>query len=53
MINYITERLKEKSTRGGLAMIAGGVCLFALAPYTHWVAIAIIAYGAYQAVTQG
>jgi len=53
MIKYIKARLAEKSSHAGIAMVAGGVALLLLGPYTHWIAFGAIAYGAYNLLTKG
>lgn len=53
MMGFVISRLKEKSTHGGLAMVAGGVLILIVSPLTTVIAYAAIAFGAYQIITKG
>lgn len=44
---WIKERLKERNTTDGVAMLAGGIVVILFAPLTTIVAYCAIGYGAY------
>ena len=52
-MNFITDRLKEKSSQGGLGLIAVGLIILFLGSWANLAAYAAIAYGAYQSLTKG
>ena len=52
-MNWITNRLKEKSSQGGLGLVAVGLVILFLGSWVDIAAYAAIAYGAYQALTKG
>ena len=52
-MNWITERIKEKSSQGGLGLIAVGLVILFLGSWVDIAAYAAIAYGAYQTLTKG
>jgi hypothetical protein len=52
-MDFITERIKEKSSQGGLALIAVGLVILFLGGFVNIAAYAAIAYGAYQSLTKG
>ena len=52
-MNFVTDRLKEKSSQGGLGLIAVGLVVLFLGGFADIAAYAAIAYGGYQALTKG
>ena len=48
MTKYITDRIKEKSSQGGAALIAMGVIVLIAGPFAKIAAYAAIAYGIWQ-----
>ena len=52
-MNFVTERIKEKSSQGGLGLIAVGLVILFLGSWVDIAAYAAIAYGAYQTLTKG
>ena len=52
-MNWITSRIKEKSSQGGVALIAMGVVVIFLGGLVNIAAYAAIAYGAYQLISEG
>lgn len=52
-MNWVTERLKEKSSQGGLGLVAVGLIILFLGSWVDVAAYAAIAYGAYQTLTKG
>ena len=52
-MNWATERLKEKSSQGGLGLVAVGLIILFLGSWVDIAAYAAIAYGAYQTLTKG
>jgi|TARA_B100000959_G_scaffold250337_1_gene278699 hypothetical protein len=52
-MNWITNRLKEKSSQGGLGLVAVGLVILFLGSWVDIAAYAAIAYGAYQTLTKG
>ena len=52
-MNWITERIKEKSSQGGLGLVAVGLVILFLGSWVDVAAYAAIAYGAYQTLTNG
>ena len=52
-MNWITSRIKEKSSQGGVALIAMGLVIIFLGGFVDIAAYAAIAYGAYQLLSEG
>ena len=52
-MDWITERVKEKASQGGLGLIAVGLVVLFLGCFADIAAYAAIAYGGYQALTKG
>tara|TARA_B100001123_G_scaffold127756_1_gene148593 strand:- start:692 stop:877 length:186 start_codon:yes stop_codon:yes gene_type:complete len=52
-MNYITERLGEKASHGGLGLVAVGLIILFLGSWVNIAAYAAIAFGAYQFLTRG
>jgi hypothetical protein len=52
-MNWITTRLKEKSSQGGLGLVAVGLIIIFLGGFVNIAAYAAIAYGAYQMLSEG
>ena len=52
-MNWITTRLKEKSSQGGVALIAMELVVIFLGGFVNIAAYAAIAYGAYQMISEG
>jgi hypothetical protein len=52
-MNWITSRIKEKSSQGGVALIAMGLVVIFLGGFVNIAAYAAIAYGAYQLLSEG
>ena len=52
-MDFITERIKEKSSQGGIGLVAVGLAILFLGGFVHIAAYAAIAYGAYQIITKG
>ena len=52
-MDWVTERVKEKSSQGGLGLVAVGLAILFLGGFVNIAAYAAIAYGAYQIVTKG
>ena len=52
-MNWITSRLKEKSSQGGLGLVAVGLIIIFLGGWVNLAAYAAIAYGAYQMISEG
>ena len=52
-MNWITSRIKEKSSQGGVALIAMGLVVIFLGGFVNIAAYAAIAYGAYQLISEG
>ncbi len=53
MMNFIKGRMKEKSSMGGVALIAVGVVVLIAGPFAQFAAYGAIAYGVYQVMTKG
>jgi len=47
MINWIKGRLRERTSLDGGALIAVGLVILFLGPFTTWAAYAAIVYGAW------
>ena len=52
-MNFITERIKEKSSQGGIGLVAVGLAILFLGGFVNIAAYAAIAYGAYQMLSEG
>ena len=52
-MDFITDRMKEKASHGGLGLVAVGLVILFLGSWVNVAAYAAIAYGAYQVLTKG
>ena len=52
-MGFLTSRLKEKASHGGLGLVAVGLVILFLGSWVNVAAYAAIAYGAYQVLTEG
>jgi len=52
-MEYLTNRMKEKASHGGLGLVAVGLVILFLGSWVNVAAYAAIAYGAYQVLTEG
>ena len=52
-MNWITSRLKEKSSQGGIGLVIVGLIIIFLGGWVNIAAYAAIAYGAYQMLSEG
>jgi hypothetical protein len=52
-MDFITDRLKEKASHGGLGLVAVGLVILFMGSWINIAAYAAIAYGAYQVLTKG
>ena len=52
-MDYITDRMKEKASHGGLGLIVVGVLVLMGGSLVQYAAMAAVAYGAYQVLTKG
>ena len=52
-MDFITDRLKEKASHGGLGLVAVGLVILFMGSWINIAAYAAIAYGAYQILTKG
>ena len=52
-MNWITSRLKEKSSQGGIGLVVVGLIIIFLGGWVNLAAYAAIAYGAYQMLSEG
>ena len=52
-MNFITERIKEKSSQGGIGLVVVGLIIIFLGGWVNLAAYAAIAYGAYQMISEG
>ena len=52
-MNWITSRLKEKSSQGGIGLVIVGLIIIFLGGWVNLAAYAAIAYGAYQMLSEG
>ena len=52
-MDFITDRLKEKASHGGLGLVAMGLIILFMGSWVEIAAYAAIAYGAYQVLTKG
>ena len=51
-MSWLTDRLKERASHGGLGLIAVGLIILFAGSWINIAAYAAIAYGAYQVVTK-
>ena len=51
-MDFITDRLKEKASHGGLGLVAVGLVILFMGSWINIAAYAAIAYGAYQVLTK-
>jgi|TARA_B100000029_G_scaffold395171_1_gene392899 hypothetical protein len=52
-MDYLTERLKERSSQGGLGLVVVGLVILFLGGWVTYAAYGAIAYGGYQILTKG
>ena len=52
-MDFITDRMKEKASHGGLGLVAVGLVILFLGSWVNIAAYAAIAFGAYQVLTKG
>ena len=52
-MDYLTERMKERSSQGGLGLVIVGLVILFLGGWVTWAAYAAIAYGGWQILTKG
>ena len=52
-MDFITSRMKEKASHGGLGLVAVGLIILFLGIWVNIAAYAAIAYGAYQVISKG
>jgi|TARA_R110000803_G_scaffold99563_2_gene167655 hypothetical protein len=52
-MDFITSRMKEKASHGGLGLVAVGLIILFLGSWVNIAAYAAIAYGAYQVISKG
>jgi|TARA_B100000929_G_scaffold231459_1_gene187930 hypothetical protein len=52
-MEYLTSRMKEKASHGGLGLVAVGLIILFLGSWVNIAAYAAIAYGAYQILSEG
>ena len=52
-MDFITSRMKEKASHGGLGLVAVGLIILFLGSLVNIAAYAAIAYGAYQVISKG
>jgi hypothetical protein len=52
-MDFITDRMKEKASHGGLGLVAVGLVILFMGSWINIAAYAAIAYGAYQVLTKG
>jgi hypothetical protein len=52
-MEFLTSRLKEKASHGGLGLVAVGLVILFLGSWVNIAAYAAIAFGAYQVLTKG
>tara|TARA_B110001454_G_scaffold218143_1_gene245285 strand:+ start:689 stop:880 length:192 start_codon:yes stop_codon:yes gene_type:complete len=53
IMDFITDRIKEKASHGGLSLIVVGVLVLMGGGLVDYAAYAAIAYGAYQVLSKG
>jgi len=51
-MDWLTDRLKERASHGGLGLIAVGLIILFAGSWINIAAYAAIAFGAYQVVTK-
>jgi len=51
-MSWLTDRLKERASHGGLGLIAVGLIILFAGSWINIAAYAAIAFGAYQVVTK-
>jgi len=52
-MSWLTDRLKEKASHGGLGLVAVGLIILFLGSWINIAAYAAIAFGAWQFFTKG
>ena len=52
-MEFLTNRLKEKASHGGLGLVAVGLVILFLGSWVNIAAYAAIVFGAYQVLTKG
>ena len=52
-MDFITSRMKEKASHGGLGLVAVCLIILFLGSWVNIAAYAAIAYGAYQVISKG
>lgn len=52
-MEFLTSRLKEKASHGGLGLVAVGLVILFLGSWVNIAAYAAIVFGAYQVLTKG
>ena len=52
-MDFITSRMKQKASHGGLGLVAVGLIILFLGSWVNIAAYAAIAYGAYQVISKG
>jgi hypothetical protein len=52
-MGFLTSRLKEKASHGGLGLVAVGLVILFLGSWVNIAAYAAIVFGAYQVLTKG
>ena len=52
-MDFITERIKEKSSQGVIGLVAVGLAILFLGGFVNIAAYAAIAYGTYQIISKG
>ena len=52
-MSWLTDRLKEKASHGGLGLVAVGLIILFLGSWVNIAAYAAIAFGAWQFFTRG
>tara|TARA_B110000305_G_scaffold229317_1_gene280171 strand:- start:111 stop:272 length:162 start_codon:yes stop_codon:yes gene_type:complete len=53
MTKYIIDRIKEKTSQGGVALIAMGLVVLIAGPFAQIAAYAAIAFGIWQICSKG
>ena len=53
IMDYFTDRMKEKASHGGLGLVVTGLIILFLGGWVTYAAYAAIAYGGYQILTKG
>jgi len=52
VMEYLTDRMKEKASHGGLGLIVVGLIILFAGSWVNLAAYAAIAFGAYQVITK-